>query len=86
MERNYASRSRLLADRRFDIQTLPFGDRQNVEVRIEAVNLFNHVNLGNPNRRSGCREQQLDAGRIKSTAFGNADPQRNFQFAAKVRI
>jgi hypothetical protein len=53
-----------------------------VELRLEVVNLFNHVNLGNPNGELG----NTDAGRITSTAFGNADPQRNFQFAAKIRF
>jgi hypothetical protein len=27
-----------------------------------------------------------NARRITSTAYGNADPQRNFQFAAKIRF
>ena len=57
-----------------------------MELRLEVVNLFNHVNLGNPNGRLACREHNTDAGRITSTAFGNADPQRNFQFAAKIRF
>ncbi len=61
---------------------IPFGDGRNVELRLEVVNLFNHVNLGNPNGELG----NTDAGRITSTAFGNADPQRNFQFAAKIRF
>jgi hypothetical protein len=30
--------------------------------------------------------QNSNAGRITSTAYGNADPQRNFQFAAKIRF
>jgi hypothetical protein len=66
---------------------IPFGDGRNVELRIEVVNLFNHVNLGNPNSEIGVPgNDNPNAGRITSTAFGNADPQRNFQFAAKIRF
>jgi hypothetical protein len=55
-----------------------------IEVRIEAVNLFNHVNLGNPDSEVGVPgNNNTNAGRINSTAFFNADPQRNFQFALK---
>ena len=65
----------------------PFGEGRNVELRLEVVNLFNHVNLGNPNGEVGVPgNNNTAAGRITSTAFGNADPQRNFQFAAKVRF
>ena len=60
------------------------GGTRRLEVRIEAVNLFNHVNLGNPNSEVGVPGNlNSDAGRINSTAYGNADPQRNFQFALK---
>ena len=58
-----------------------------LELRIEVVNLFNHVNLGNPNAEVGVPGNlNSDAGRITSTAYGNADAQRNFQFAAKIRF
>ena len=61
-----------------------FGGTKQLEIRIEAVNLFNHVNLGNPNSEVGVPgNNNSDAGRINSTAFGNTDPQRNFQFALK---
>jgi Carboxypeptidase regulatory-like domain/TonB dependent receptor-like, beta-barrel len=64
-----------------------FGDGRDVELRLEVVNLFNHVNLGNPNAEIGVPGNlNTDAGRITSTAYGNADPQRNFQFAAKIRF
>jgi hypothetical protein len=64
-----------------------FGDGRGVELRVEVVNLFNHVNLGNPNGEIGVPgNDNPNAGRITSTAFGNADPQRNFQFAAKIRF
>jgi hypothetical protein len=60
------------------------GGTKQLEVRIEAVNLFNHVNLGNPNSEVGVPgNNNSDAGRINSTAYGNTDPQRNFQFALK---
>jgi hypothetical protein len=55
-----------------------------VEVRAEAVNIFNHVNLGNPDSEVGVPgNNNTNAGRINSTAYGNADPQRNFQFALR---
>ena len=60
------------------------GGTKQLEIRIEAVNLFNHVNLGNPDSEVGVPgNNNSDAGRINSTAFGNTDPQRNFQFALK---
>ena len=55
-----------------------------LEFRIEAVNLFNHVNLGNPDSEVGVPgNDNTNAGRINSTAFFNADPQRNLQFAVR---
>jgi hypothetical protein len=55
-----------------------------LEVRAEAVNLFNNVNLGNPDSEVGVPgNNNTNAGRINSTAYGNADPQRNFQFALR---
>jgi hypothetical protein len=55
-----------------------------LEARIEAVNLFNHVNLGNPDSEIGVPGNlNANAGRINSTAFGGSDPMRNFQFAVK---
>ena len=55
-----------------------------IELRIEAVNLFNHVNLGNPDSEIGVPgNNNTNAGRINSTAYFNADPQRNFQFAVR---
>jgi len=57
---------------------------QLIEFRIEAVNIFNHVNLGNPDSEVGVPgNNNTNAGRINSTAYGNADPQRNFQFALR---
>ncbi len=57
---------------------------QEIELRAEAVNIFNHVNLGNPDSEIGVPgNNNLNAGRITSTAYFGADPQRNFQFAVK---
>ena len=61
-----------------------FGAARSLEVRIEAVNLFNNVNLGNPDSEVGVPgNPNTNAGRINSTAFGGSDPMRNFQFAMK---
>ena len=61
-----------------------FATGQAIEFRIEAVNVFNHVNLGNPDSEIGVPgNNNSNAGRITSTAYGGADPQRNFQFALK---
>jgi hypothetical protein len=61
-----------------------FGETRGLELRVEVVNLFNHVNLGNPDSEIGVPGNlNPNAGRITSTAYGNADPQRNWQFAAK---
>jgi hypothetical protein len=60
------------------------GDRR-IEVRIEAVNIFNHVNLGFPDSEVGVPgTPNPNAGRISETAFGNNDLQRNFQFGLRV--
>jgi carboxypeptidase family protein/TonB-dependent receptor-like protein len=57
---------------------------QELELRAEAVNFFNHVNLGNPDSEIGVPgNNNPNAGRITSTAYFGADPQRNFQFAVK---
>jgi hypothetical protein len=64
-----------------------FGENRELELRVEVVNLFNHVNLGNPDSEVGVPGNlNPNAGRINSTAYFNADPQRNWQFAAKVRF
>jgi outer membrane receptor protein involved in Fe transport len=64
-----------------------FANDRSFEVRIEAVNLFNHVNLGNPDAEVGVPgNPNPNAGRINSTAFGGNDLQRNFQFGLKLRF
>jgi carboxypeptidase family protein/TonB-dependent receptor-like protein len=61
-----------------------FGTGQELELRAEAVNFFNHVNLGNPDSEIGVPgNNNSNAGRITSTAYFGADLQRNFQFAVK---
>jgi hypothetical protein len=61
-----------------------FTDRTNLELRLEVLNVFNHVALGNPDTEIGVPgNDNPNAGRINSTAFGNADPQRNVQFGFK---
>jgi hypothetical protein len=63
------------------------GGTRDLEVRIEAVNLFNVVNLGFPDSTVGVPgNDNPNAGRISETAYFNADPQRNFQFAVKFQF
>jgi hypothetical protein len=67
-----------------------FTENVRAEFRIEAVNVFNHVNLGNPDgfigrfNASGALVPSGGAGVINSTAYFGADPQRNLQFALKI--
>ncbi|HEY7498985.1 MAG TPA: carboxypeptidase regulatory-like domain-containing protein [Vicinamibacterales bacterium] len=63
---------------------IPLGEGRDIEVRIEAINLFNFVNLGQPDGTIGVPgDINTNAGRITSTAYGGADPQRNLRFAVK---
>jgi outer membrane receptor protein involved in Fe transport len=58
------------------------GGTNDLEVRIEAVNLFNTVNLGLPDSEIGTPgNPRPNAGRITSTASG--DQMRNLQFALR---
>jgi outer membrane receptor protein involved in Fe transport len=64
-----------------------FTESKELEFRIESVNVFNHVNLGNPNDFIGDpNNPNPSAGTITSTAYGGQDPQRNFQFALKFKF
>src|SRR5262249_27307276 len=60
--------------------------RAALELRVEAVNVFNHVNLGYPDRLLGVPgSDNPNAGRISQTASFNRDPQRNQQFGVRLR-
>jgi outer membrane receptor protein involved in Fe transport len=64
-----------------------FTENKQLEFRIEVGNLFNHVNLGQPDADIGVPGNlNSNAGRITSSAYGNTDPQRNFQFALKFKF
>jgi outer membrane receptor protein involved in Fe transport len=64
-----------------------FTESKQLEFRIEVGNLFNHVNLGQPDADIGVPGNlNSNAGRITSSAYGNSDPQRNFQFALKFKF
>ena len=58
-----------------------------IEIRLEVVNILNHVNLGNPDSEVGVPgNPNTNAGRINSSAYGNSDPLRQFQFGLKYRF
>ncbi len=66
-------------------------ETKHLEFRIESVNFFNHVNLGNPDGfigsfSGGRLNPSGGAGTINSTAYFGSDPQRNFQFALKFKF
>jgi outer membrane receptor protein involved in Fe transport len=64
-----------------------FSETSELELRIESVNVFNHVNLDNPDSFIGDpANPSANAGRITSTAFGGNDLQRNFQFGVKYKF
>jgi outer membrane receptor protein involved in Fe transport len=64
-----------------------FTENKELEFRIESVNLFNHVNLDQPDSFIGDpANPQGHAGVISNTAFGGTDLQRNFQFALKFKF
>jgi hypothetical protein len=66
-------------------------EKVGAEFRVEAVNVFNHVNLGNPDGfigsfSGGRLNPSGGAGTINSTAYFGSDPQRNLQFALKIKF
>ncbi|MGA9767968.1 MAG: TonB-dependent receptor [Blastocatellia bacterium] len=64
-----------------------FTETKELEFRVETVNLFNHVNLDQPDSFIGNpASPNAHAGVISNTAFGGTDPQRNFQFALKFKF
>ena len=64
-----------------------FTETKELEFRVETVNLFNHVNLDQPDSFIGDpANPNAHAGVISNTAFGGTDPQRNFQFALKFKF
>jgi hypothetical protein len=69
------------------------GETRELEFRVESANLFNHVNLGNPDSFIGSFDPvngklnvSPSLGHIYTTAGFNADPMRNFQFALKFKF
>jgi hypothetical protein len=64
-----------------------FTESKELEFRIESVNVFNHVNLDQPDTFIGNPDSpNAHAGVISNTAYGGGDPQRNFQFALKFKF
>jgi outer membrane receptor protein involved in Fe transport len=64
-----------------------FSERQELEFRVEVVNLFNHVNLENPDSFIGDpANPSANAGKITSNAFFGNDLMRNFQFGLKYKF
>ena len=62
-------------------------NQRELELRAEAVNLLNHVNLGDPDTEIGVPgNDNPNAGRITSTAFFNLDPQRAWQFGVRFKF
>ena len=68
---------------------LRFTETMNLELRLEVLNLFNTVNLGNPDSflgsftAAGVLVPNTNFGKSNSTAFFGNDPQRNLQFAIR---
>jgi outer membrane receptor protein involved in Fe transport len=66
---------------------LPVMQERELELRVEVVNVFNHVNLGDPDTEIGVPgNDNPNAGKITSTAFFNADPQRTWQFGLRFKF
>lgn len=68
-------------------KTFRFTESKELEFRIESVNVFNHVNLDQPDSFIGNpASPNAHAGVISNSAYGGSDPQRNFQFALKFKF
>ena len=66
---------------------IPLRNEMELELRAEAVNVLNHVNLGDPDTEIGVPgNDNPNAGKITSTAFFNADPQRAWQFGVRFKF
>ena len=65
-----------------------FTENVNLEFRLEAMNVFNHVNLGQPDATIGVPgNNNPNAGRITSLdTLLDTNPMRNFQFALKLKF
>ena len=66
-------------------------EKAEAEFRVEAANLFNTVNLGNPDGFIGSFKGTTltpsgGAGSINSVAYNGLDTQRNLQFALKLKF
>jgi len=62
-----------------------FTDRTNLELRIEATNVFNHVTLGDPDTTVGVPgNDNPNAGRI--TSVGPNWQPRNLQFGLRFQF
>jgi hypothetical protein len=67
------------------VKALRLSGKLRAELRVEAVNVFNHVNLGQPDREIGTpTDPRPNAGRISNTTNFGTDPQRNLQFAVRL--
>jgi Carboxypeptidase regulatory-like domain/TonB dependent receptor len=67
------------------LKRVPLKAHANLELRLQVVNLFNHVNLGNPDGEIGVPgNDNPGAGFITSTAYSGTDPQRNLQFGLRL--
>ena len=85
MRAQRAARARLLERGRVALQAVPLTEQSNLELRVEAQNVFNHVNLGNPDAEIGVPgNHNPNAGLITGTA-PNWHP-RNLQFALRFQF
>ena len=67
------------------VKELRLSGKLRADMRVEALNLFNHVNLGLPDREIGTpTDPRPNAGRISNTTNFGTDPQRNLQFAVRL--